>query len=114
MKPITAFVGYNIPEGKQIGYCEAVLSPDGWEDSQYHSVNGERILPGEILEFTDLVVGFFHEYKTQAELTRFCKKYGEPIDSVTYGFRFDCALMSYCVHVTGYSVNFACYRKENV
>lgn len=114
MKPLTALVGYEIPKGTQIGYSEAVLSPDGWDNAQYHSVNGERILPGEILEFIGLINGFFHECHTQNDLNKFCKKYGEPIDSVTYGFRFDCALMTYCVHVTGYSAVFACYRKENV
>ena len=114
MKPITTFVGYEIPNGTQVGYCEAVLSPDGWENAQYHSENNGHLLPDEILEFSRLVNGFFHDYNTQNELKIFCKKYGEPIDSVTYGFRFDCALMTYCLHVTGYSAVFACYRRENV
>ena len=114
MKPITVLVRYEIPEGTQIGYCEAVLSPDGWENAQYHSLNGERLLPGEIIEFTGLINGFFHECHTQNELNKFCKKYGTDTDAVTRSFRFDCALMIYCVHVTGYSANFACYRKENV
>ncbi len=114
MKPLSVLVGYEIPEGTQIGYCDAVLSPDGWENAQYHSINGGRLRSEEVAEFTNLVHGFFHECHTQNDLKKFCKKYGTDTDAVTYSFRFDCALMSYCVHVTGYSAVFACYRKENV
>lgn len=114
MRLETIMSSYSVPDRPQVGYLEAVLSPDGWEQSSYHHMNGRHLMPDEIVEFTSLATGFFHECKTQNDLKKFCKKHGTDTDAVTSSFRFDCALMSYCVHVTGYSAVFAPYRKENV
>ncbi len=114
MKLETVRVKYAVPDGTQVGYFESVLSPDGWENTMYHPIDNAHLRPDEVAEFTDLVRSLFHECSTQKELSKFCVKYGTNTDAVTYSLRFDCALMSYCVHVTGYSAVFAPYRKENV
>ena len=80
----------------------------------YHPAKDVHLLSDEVAEFSNLVMSFFHECKTQNDLRKFCKKYGTDTDAVTSRFRFECALMSYCVHVTGYRAIFAPYRKENV
>jgi len=114
MKLETVLALYAEPQAQRTGCFEAILSPDGWENSAYRPENGTRLRSDEVAEFSNLVMSFFHECKTQNDLKKFCKKYGTDTDAVTSSFRFDCALMSYCVHVTGYSAVFVPYRKENV
>lgn len=114
MKPESFLTEYSKPDGIQIGYFESTLSPDGWEETRYNHEPTETLRPYELGEFIDLVTSFFRDFKTQTELKKFCKKHGTPVDSVTTGFRFNCAMMDYTVLVTGYSAKFAPYRKENV
>lgn len=97
----------------ETGKFEIVLSPDGWEGSRYESVSNCHLTPGELVEFNDLVTSFLHTCKDQKELRKFCKKYGTDTDAVTYSFRFECVLMTYIVHVTGYSVLIFVYRKDD-
>lgn len=114
MKLDTVLTGYAVPETTPIGYFESVLSPSGWENTRYLNESGDHLQPKEVGEFTDLVKSFFRELSTQAELQKYCRKRGTDTDAVTVSFRFDCALMVYLVHVTGYSAVFVPYRKESV
>ena len=113
MKPETVLANYAPISAPMVGILSASLSPDGWVDSQYRSVSEPHLRSAEVTEFHSLVTGFFNECKTQNDLRKFCRKHGTDTDAVTSSFRFECALMVYLVHVTGYSVTFVAHRKEN-
>ena len=109
----TVLVGYSVPTASPIGYFESILSPEGWENTRYVNDSSDHLSSNEIREFTDLVKSFYHDFPSQKELQKYCSKYGTDTDAVTFSFRYDCALMTYIAHVTGYSVTFVPYRKEN-
>lgn len=113
MRIDTVRVKYSVPKTTPIGHFDAGLSPDGWENTRYQPTMDDHLRSDEVKEFTDLVKSFFHDFPTQNELKKYCKKHGTETDAVTYSFRFDCALMIYIVHVSGYSATFVPYRKEN-
>lgn len=115
MRVETVQSGYSVPKSTPIGYYEASLSPDGWRDSRYvnDTAGADHLRSDEIREFVDFVRSFFHDFDSQNELLRYCKKHGRTTDSITYSMRFDCALMAYVVTITGYSAVFRPYRKEN-
>ena len=100
------------PSHPRVGYLQAVLSPEGWEQSTFYPADGYRLSSAEIAEFSNLIMSFIHECKTQNDLKKFCKKYGTDTDAVTCSFRFDLALLTYIVHVTGYSVTFIAIRYD--
>ena len=113
MKLETILAKYAEVSAPQVGAFEATLSPDGWEGARYENTSFLHLKSGEVSEFTSLANSFFHECKTQADLKKFLKKHGTEVDNVTVGLRFDCALMTYIVLVSGYSAVFMPYRKEN-
>lgn len=113
MKLDTVRVGYAEPKTAPIGYFTAVLSPDGWTYSQYINPGAEKLKPVEVEEFSGFVRSLMHEFPSQKELDRYFKKHGVDTDAVTLSVRFDCALMTYVVHATGYAITIYPHRKEN-
>lgn len=114
MRVDTVRIGYSDMGTKPIGYFEASLSPDGWQNSRYVNNTDKHLFASEIAEFSDFVRSFMHDLPTQTELHKYATKHGADTDAVTRSFRFECALLVYLVHVTGYNVVFEPYRKENV
>ena len=113
MKLDTVRVGYAEPKTAPIGYFTAVLSPDGWTYSQYTNPGAEKLKPVEVEEFSGFVRSLMHELSSQKELNKYFKKHGADTDAVTLSVRFDCALMIYLAHVTGYAITIYPHRKEN-
>lgn len=105
---------YAVPKSTPVGMFEAVLSPEGWQDSLYRPSAERRLAPDEIIEFMGVITQFFKECKTQSDFKKFCRKYGERVDSASCGFMFDCALMRYNIVATGYAVTVTAYRKEHI
>lgn len=97
----------------QVGYFEATLSPDGWEQTKYTNDSGLHLRPREVEEFSQLVNSFFHECKTQSDLRKYVKKFGIPIDTVTAEIHYELRLLAYKVTVMGYQITIAPHRKEN-
>lgn len=92
--------------------CEAVLSPNGWEQARAGSTSGLRLSPEELTEFTPFVESFLRECKTQNELSKFARKYGKAIDPVTVEICCDLQKIACRIAITGYHVTFIPYRKE--
>ena len=97
----------------QRGNFEAILSPDGWEYSQYTRLANVQLSPAEIEEAVKFVESFMRECKTQSDLSKYAKKYGQQIDHVTVEIGYDLRLLRCKVTISGYAVRFALFGKDD-
>lgn len=113
MKIETVRVEYEQPKTAPIGCFTAVISPDGWTNSQYINTEAEKLKPVEVEEFSCFIRSMIHDIPSQKDLDKYFNKHGTDTDVVTLSIRFDCALMTYIVHATGYAITILPYRKES-
>lgn len=97
----------------QLWVFDIVLSPDGWEHPQYTSLANIRLSPTELHEFVRFVEDFMRECKTQADLTKYARKYGRKIDPVTVEIGYELQLLRCLVTISGYAVRFEPFRKDD-